>query len=211
MLTLTNKRLFKKLVNFIEWTGPIMVMVILFITFSNVHKNRKSSVDTELISFTTSTHVPDTLHKELDSLAIELIKESEGFSRNWYSCPGGQRTIGYGFTSLKWNKTMTLKEADSIVIIKYNEVKSRVSKLITNAPLEDHQLAAVTSFAYNVGISAFEKSKLLKYLNSGLPSKVEDEFIKWIYAKSRNGKKRKLDGLVKRRNKELRLWKMELS
>ncbi|AIN19306.1 lysozyme [Yersinia rochesterensis] len=50
------------------------------------------------------------------------------------------------------------------------------------APLSKYQKAALYSFTYNVGQSAFTKSTLLKKLNTGDIKGACDELRRWIYA-----------------------------
>ena len=57
-------------------------------------------------------------------------------------------------------------------------------------------------FAYNLGCDALEGSTLLKKIRACAPdAEVRAEFMKWVYA-TVAGKKRKLEGLVKRRKWE---------
>lgn len=67
----------------------------------------------------------------------------------------------------------------------------------TAAPLTQAQYDALTSFAFNVGTSAYCRSTLVKKLNSGNCHGAAAEFDRWVYAKGR-----KLPGLVKRRADE---------
>ena len=76
----------------------------------------------------------------------------------------------------------------------YSCVTRRVSD-ICNA----NQIAALTSFCYNVGIDAFCKSTLLKVIkqNSNNVESIKTEFMKWVH-----GGGKVLPGLVKRREEE---------
>ncbi|WP_254592085.1 glycoside hydrolase family protein, partial [Candidatus Williamhamiltonella defendens] len=62
-------------------------------------------------------------------------------------------------------------------------------------PLSDLQKAALTSFVYNIGSGAFERSTLLKKLNVGDLSGACDEMRRWKYdeGKVSKGKVRKHD------------------
>ena len=59
------------------------------------------------------------------------------------------------------------------------------------------QFDALASFGYNVGVKAFEKSSLLRFLNEGECAAAAAEFPKWVWA---NGKK--MPGLARRRAAE---------
>jgi GH24 family phage-related lysozyme (muramidase) len=67
--------------------------------------------------------------------------------------------------------------------------------------LTQNQFDSLVSFVYNVGISAFAGSRLLKKINAGLMDEAALEFPKWN--KSRG---RVLSGLVKRRAMEMGLY-----
>lgn len=71
--------------------------------------------------------------------------------------------------------------------------------------LTDNQCASILSFVYNVGVSAFKNSTLLKYLISGNMTGASNEFLKWDKA-TINGKKRRLNGLTRRRKAERELF-----
>jgi lysozyme len=58
-------------------------------------------------------------------------------------------------------------------------------------------VAAYTSFTYNVGVGAFEKSTLLRKLNGGDRVAACNELPRWVYARGV-----KLPGLVNRRREE---------
>jgi len=64
------------------------------------------------------------------------------------------------------------------------------------------QFDALTDFIYNLGIGAFSKSTLLKYILAKRPTEqILNQFRRWVYA---GGKK--LKGLVKRREWECQMW-----
>jgi lysozyme len=68
-----------------------------------------------------------------------------------------------------------------------------------HVPLSDNRHAALVSFTYNVGGTAFCQSTLVRKLNSGDP-KACDELLRWTKAKGIE-----LPGLVKRREAERQL------
>ncbi len=68
-------------------------------------------------------------------------------------------------------------------------------------PLTQGQWDALSSFVYNLGPGALEKSTLLRLLNAGDYSGAAAQFDRWVYA---SGKK--LSGLVKRRAAERALF-----
>ena len=74
-----------------------------------------------------------------------------------------------------------------------------------SGPISQGELDAYVSFAYNVGLGAFERSTLLKKLKGGDRVGACNELKKWVYAGGR-----KLPGLVARRNAEAKMCLREL-
>jgi GH24 family phage-related lysozyme (muramidase) len=212
---LTSKLIaFKNVVERFDVAILFIVIVALYIAGSPV-KGRDTyakEIDKELVSEAEPSAVDfaEESNKRLcHEMAKSLVKHSEGFKPTWYKCPGGKLTIGYGFTHMKWRGKMTRSEADRIFDDKYEETRKAVDELVTRK-IKESRKAALTSFAYNVGLNAFKESQLLKYVNSGRITKAKKEFKKWIYVKSSEGAV-KLEGLESRREQEIKLWDLELS
>ena len=100
---------------------------------------------------------------------------------------GDVPTIGFGTTEgVKLGDTIT-PEA------------SAIHKCV-DVPLSQGEYDAFTSFAYNVGTSAFCSSTLVKKLNAGDYEGACQELKRWVYVKGR-----KVQGLVNRREKEFQM------
>jgi len=93
-------------------------------------------------------------------------------------------------------KTYTDRECDALLSKRLSQIKKQVDPLV-NVPLGEYQRAALYSFAYNAGVSAFSKSTLLKKLNTGNIEGACDELRRWIYAGGQ-----KWRGLINRRDME---------
>ena len=141
---------------------------------------------------------------------IDLVKDFEGFSAKAYPDPatGAEPiTIGYGSTryadgsKVKMGDVVTYQEAQRLLLLdlerRYNAIKNWLPYNINQ-----NQIDAVVSFAYNCGIGAFEKSTLRKkiWANPNDPA-IKDEFMKWVRA---GGKIMK--GLRRRRSAEAKLY-----
>ena len=141
---------------------------------------------------------------------IDLVKDFEGFSAKAYPDPatGAEPiTIGYGSTryadgsKVKMGDVVTNLEAQRLLLLdlerRYNAIKNWLPYNINQ-----NQIDAVVSFAYNCGIGAFEKSTLRKkiWANPNDPA-IKDEFMKWVRA---GGKIMK--GLRRRRSAEAKLY-----
>lgn len=93
-------------------------------------------------------------------------------------------------------KTYTDRECDRLMWNDLQPVKKAVDSMI-QVPLGEYPRAALYSFTYNVGTSAFSKSTLLKKLNNGDQAGACEELRRWVYA---GGMKWK--GLMNRRDME---------
>ena len=136
-------------------------------------------------------------NENAELLAISLIAKYEGFRSTVYVCPGGKKTIGYGFTdpTLIAKGTITKQEADKVL---GKEVRARLAKLrkmVTG--LTPKQEAAAVSLMYNIGETAFTNSTFLKKLKAKDMNSARSEIKRWNKS---NGKE--LAGLTKRRNAE---------
>ena len=130
-------------------------------------------------------------------LAISMIAKYEGFSDKVYTCPGGHKTIGYGFTDADLVKkgTITRAEADKVL---GKKVRAELAFLREHVKgLTPKQEAACVSWIYNLGRGNFLNSTFLKKLKARDFKAAQIECNKWVYAKGT-----KLNGLVKRRAAE---------
>ena len=130
-------------------------------------------------------------------MAISMIAKYEGFYAEPYTCPGGKRTIGYGFTDeyLVNKGTITKAEAEKVL---GKKVRAELAFLRTQVSgLTPKQEAACVSFIYNLGRGNFLKSTFLKKLKVRDFKAAQAECNKWVYARGK-----KLAGLVKRRAAE---------
>ena len=139
--------------------------------------------------------------------AIELIKKYEGCKLVAYQCSAKVWTIGFGSTfyengaKVQIGDTITQHRAESLLLITANKFAVEVRKLV-KSNLNDKQMAALISFAFNLGMGALSKSSLLKLVNSNPSSpQIRNEFMKWINA---GGKP--LNGLIRRRKAEADLY-----
>ena len=140
---------------------------------------------------------------------LNLIISHEGFSPDAYWDSHGKKwTIGYGTTiypngtPVRQGDRITQQQAASILQDTINKtVVPAINNMVTSR-INQYQLDALTSFAYNCGTGNLKKSTLLQMVNAN-PSDpaIRDEFAKWNRA---GGKV--LNGLVKRRQAEANLY-----
>lgn len=139
--------------------------------------------------------------------AIDLIKQMEGLRLKAYKPVPTEKylTIGYGHYGADVQPDMVITEAEAeallredLKVFQYN-VQKAVDGYTT---LNDYQFGALVSFCFNVGVTNFRKSTLLKKVRKDpYDESIAQEFNKWVYA---GGKV--LAGLVRRRQLESALY-----
>lgn len=146
---------------------------------------------------------------KLNQKTIDHIKKSEGLRLAAYPDPGSKDgkpvTIGYGTTRIdgkpiSLGTKITKTQAEAYLRTDLGNFAGRVASLI-KVKLNENQFGALVSFAYNVGIGAFESSTLLRKLNAGDFASVPSELRKW---NKNDGKV--MQGLINRREDEIKLW-----
>ncbi|HIT95581.1 MAG TPA: lysozyme [Candidatus Aphodousia faecavium] len=131
------------------------------------------------------------------ALAAGFISSFEGCKLTAYRCSADVLTIGYGHTEdVKDGDTCTQEQANSWLIEDIRETQLLLAHYV-NVPVTEGEFIAIVSLAFNVGIGALMKSKLLRKLNSGDRDGAAEEFLDFDLA---NGKK--VAGLTRRRKAE---------
>lgn len=142
------------------------------------------------------------------ALAVPTVVYFEGTKLRAYLDPVGIPTICSGETQgVSLGQTMTRQQCDELTTRRVTEFARNVDKLVT-VPLPPARHAALTSFAYNVGMGAFQRSSLLRLLNAGQTKAACEQLMRWTYA-TRFGVRIQLNGLVKRRQAERDLCLLE--
>jgi lysozyme len=124
-----------------------------------------------------------------------------------YLCPAGVWTIGFGSTfyengsKVQEGDKITIDRADRLLFDIVQKFEISVRGLIKK-PLNENQIGALTSFAFNVGVGSLKSSTLLKKVNANPDDlTIRNEFLRWTKA---GGKQ--LKGLVARREAEADLY-----
>ena len=143
-------------------------------------------------------------------LAADLCRRFEGLRLKPYLCPAGIPTIGYGSTRYADGKPVKLSDKP-ISQIKANELlmttleRDYLPGVLKLSPgLQDHPeaLAAITDFAYNLGLGAYGTSTLRRKIDAKDWAGAKVELGRWVY-----GSGKVLPGLVARREAEASLLK----
>ena len=130
-------------------------------------------------------------------ILFEKLKSFEGCRLQAYQDAAKVWTIGYGHTKgVKKGDNITQVEAEAYLREDVEEVEGQI--LALNLNLTQPQFDALVSFVYNVGIGAFKKSTLLRFIREGRSENdIKKQFCSWVYSNGRT-----LPGLVKRREWE---------
>ena len=140
--------------------------------------------------------------------AEKLIAKFEGLRLDAYLDSAKVPTIGYGstrnpFTGEPVKMGDKISKATALEWLKKDIEQRQIGiRKLVKVPITSNQLAAITSLAYNIGLGAFQRSTLLRLLNSKAPVKdIADQFLRWNKV---NGQVVK--GLTKRRELERELF-----
>lgn len=138
---------------------------------------------------------------------INLIKKWEKFKPTAYLCPAGVPTIGYGSTmwtdgrKVRLGQTVTLQDAEKLMAYFLANVIHFIPDNVNQ-----NQFDALCSFIYNIGVSNFRKSNLLKMVKENPDNEdIRDEFMKWTLHR-KNGQLIQSNGLKNRRKEEADLY-----
>ena len=133
----------------------------------------------------------------------DIVKQFEGCKLKAYKCPAGVWTVGWGSTGpdVTENTTWTQQQADDRLERDLGRFLNGVVRTSPNLMAHPNRLAAVTSFAYNVGIGAYQKSTMRKKIDAEDWAGAQAEFSRWTRAGGRE-----LPGLVRRRQAEAQLF-----
>lgn len=151
-----------------------------------------------------------------------LLTIEEGFKLEMYKDVAGYPTIGVGHLLTKqelasgvlmitmphtsgpvavpWKKGLTRYQVDALLAQDVAVYDAGVRNGVV-VPLNQPQFDALVSFSFNVGLTAFRNSTLLRRLNEGKYADVPPQLTRWNKA---GGKV--IAGLTARRKREGQLW-----
>lgn len=137
----------------------------------------------------------------LSPQAAETLKKLEGLRLRAYGDVGGKRTIGYGHLMLPGEPDrITQEQAEALFRTDVRRHEKALRELAP-VPLWQSEYDALVLFIYNVGVEAFRKSTMRKYLLALNYPQASHQFGRWINV---NGKPVK--GLIRRRELERKLF-----
>jgi len=159
-------------------------------------------------------------YRMISQKGINFLRYLEGFRNKMYLDVADLPTIGIGhlltkaeLTSgkiyinnipVKYSEGLSDLQVDNLLRQDLSEFESAVSLAINNFDRENwqqHEIDALISFCFNIGVGAFNKSTLYKKLAQNSLNEIPEQMNRWVHA---GGKK--IPGLVNRREKESRLF-----
>jgi len=138
------------------------------------------------------------------------LVEGRMIIKRWEHCrlvaykplPDDKWTIGWGATGpgIHEGTVWTQEQADADLANRTSILSGQIMDLLTQFPT-DGELGAMLSLTYNIGLTAFKESTLLKYFNAGEIEKAADEFLKWVHSGGHF-----VQGLLNRRRDERNIF-----
>jgi lysozyme len=134
---------------------------------------------------------------------VELIQSFEGFRARASRLPDGKWLVGYGHTETA-RAGLTVSAFDAELILRFHDLKRIENHLAQQVftPLSQNEFDALVSFAFNIGLKAFDSSDVLAHLNSGDRILAAEAMSSWRRGRV-DGQIRVIDGLVRRRAVEV--------
>ena len=147
--------------------------------------------------------------KPVPKLAVDLIKEFEGFKGYAYIDTDGTPVIGYGLSKVagipvQIGDRISPSQADVALDAHLREIDRELNKLV-KVELSDRQLSALASIAFNVGVGAIEDSTLVRKINAEDYAGAANEFLRWDKA-NLGGQLVQMPGLTRRRAAEREMF-----
>ena len=145
----------------------------------------------------------------VSDLAVELIKEFEGFKNYAYIDTDGTPVIGYGLSKVggvpvRIGDRISPSQADAALDAHLREISRELDEAV-EVELSDRQFSALASIAFNVGMGAIENSTLIRKINAGDYAGAANEFLRWDKA-NLGGRIVQMPGLTRRRAAERELF-----
>lgn len=136
----------------------------------------------------------------------EIIKAHEGWRATRYMDTAGYPTIGWGHKILPGENltTITKEQGEALLTADIERTRRGILPHITR-PMNPNEEAAAVSLAFNIGVTAFKNSTLLKKWNAGDTAGAAAEFLRWNKER-KNGQMVVNRGLAARREKEKTLF-----
>jgi len=145
----------------------------------------------------------------VSKIAVDIIKEFEGFKNYAYIDTDGTPVIGYGLSRIggipvQIGDRISPAQAEAALNAHLREIDRELKKAI-KVDLSERQLSALSSISFNVGVDAIAKSTLVRKINAQDYTGAANEFLRWDKADMR-GRLVQMPGLSRRRSAERQLF-----
>ena len=132
---------------------------------------------------------------------LELLKEFEGLRLAAAQLPDGRWTMGHGHTEYaREGATITASDAEALLVYDLIPVAAAVNDGVM-PQISQNQFDALTCFAFNVGVEAFQQSEVLQRVNQERMTEAALAMAIWRSG-AFDGRRVVLDALVRRRTAE---------
>lgn len=147
--------------------------------------------------------------KPVSDIAVNLIKEFEGFKDYAYIDTDGTPVIGYGLSriagqAVQIGDRISPAEAETALNDHLQEIQRELDQIV-KVSLNERQLSALASISFNVGINSIKTSTLIRKVNAKDYAGAANEFLRWDKANLR-GRLVQMPGLARRRQAERQLF-----
>lgn len=147
------------------WLLAGLLSVLAYLTLTKSGREMAAETGTAIMNFSDN--------------GLEVIKRFEGFSPLPYRDAQGF-SIGYGHFIKPGENLTAVTEAQARILLKQDAaIAAAAVKNSVKVPLTQNQFDALVSLTYNIGITAFRNSTLLKKLNAGDYSGAAAQFARW--------------------------------
>ncbi|MEM8676196.1 MAG: lysozyme [Cyanobacteria bacterium P01_G01_bin.67] len=145
----------------------------------------------------------------VSEIAVNLIKEFEGFKDYAYIDTDGTPVIGYGLSRIAGKPVSIGDRIDQTqahaALMEHLEEIHRELDPVLKVNLNEQQLSALASISFNVGVNSIKNSTLLRKINAEDYAGAANEFLRWDKANLR-GRLVQMPGLARRRQAERKLF-----
>jgi len=166
-------------------------------------------LENEVIDASSETNLNSSISRPIPTVAINLVKEFEGFKNQAYIDTDGTPVIGYGLSkiagqSVQLGDQISVEQAEQALKHQMEVIQDELQTVI-KVKLSDRQLSAIASLAFNAGVNSIKDSTLVRKINTQDYDGAANEFLRWDKANVR-GSLVQLPGLSRRRQAERQLF-----
>jgi lysozyme len=117
---------------------------------------------------------------KMSEQGLKLLHGREGRRNKVYLDSVGVPTVGFGHTGpdVRMGDVWTDEQVEAAFAKDLERFERAVNEAV-KVPIPQHAFDALVSFAYNVGVTAFKNSTLVRVLNAGDTAGAAKQFDRW--------------------------------